>query len=138
MYSTISKTLHTDRTLETSFDLVNLAREGLTRASIDSSIEALEISIDEMVDLLPISRRTLERFTENQKLSPELSDRLIQIARVYSRTLEVFGERNLALRWLKSPCKAFGDNTPRSYLNLSSGFEIVIDELGRIDYGVYS
>lgn len=36
MYSTISKTLHTDRALESSFDLVDLAREGLTTASIDT------------------------------------------------------------------------------------------------------
>lgn len=138
MYSIISETLHTDRSLESSFDLVSLAREGLTTVSIDALTEALEISTDEIVALLPISRRTLERYAENQKLSPELSDRIIQIARVYSRTLEVFGDRNLALGWLKSPCKAFGDVIPLSYLNLSSGFEIVMDELGRIDYGVYS
>ena len=138
MYSTISETLHTERSLESSFDLVNLAREGLTTISINSLIEALEISVDEMVALLPISRRTLERYEAGRKLSPELSDRLIQIARVYSRTLEVFGDRNLALRWLKTPCKAFGDAIPLSYLNLASGFEIVMDELGRIDYGVYS
>ncbi|MEM8779767.1 MAG: antitoxin Xre/MbcA/ParS toxin-binding domain-containing protein [Cyanobacteria bacterium P01_G01_bin.49] len=138
MYSTISKTLHTERSLESAFDLVDLARDGLTTASIDSVIDVLEISVDEMVALLPISRRTLERYEPTQKLSPELSDRLIQIAKIYSRTLEVFGDHPLALGWLKSPCKAFGDVIPLSYLNLSSGFEIVIDELGRIDYGVYS
>ena len=138
MYSAISKTLHTEHFLESSFDLVDLAREGLTRTSIDSIIDVLEISVDEMVALLPISRRTLERYELTQKLSPELSDRLIQIAKVYSRTLEVFEDRHLALGWLKSPCKAFGDVVPLSYLNLQSGFEIVIDELGRIDYGVYS
>lgn len=138
MYSIISKTLHTERSLESSFDLVDLARDGLTTASIDSIIDVLEISVDEIVALLPISRRTLERYEPTQKLSPELSDRLIQIAKIYSRTLEVFGDRLLALGWLKSPCKAFGDVIPLSYLNLSSGFEIVIDELGRIDYGVYS
>lgn len=138
MYSAISKTLHTEHFLESSFDLVDLAREGLTRTSIDSVTDVLEISVDEMVALLPISRRTLERYELTQKLSPELSDRLIQIAKVYSRTLEVFEDRHLALGWLKSPCKAFGDVVPLSYLNLQSGFEIVIDELGRIDYGVYS
>ena len=137
MYSTISETLHTDRALESLFDLVNLAREGLTTTSINSIIEVLEISVDEMVALLPISRRTLERYEAGQKLSPELSDRLIQIAKVYSRTLEVWSDRNLALRWLKSPCKAFGDAIPLSYLNLTSGMTIVMDELGRIDYGVY-
>lgn len=138
MYLTISKTLHTERSLESPFDLVNLAREGLTKVSLDSLIEALEISVDEIVELLPVSRRTLERYEAEQKLSPELSDRLIQIAKVYSRTLEVFEDRQLALRWLKSPCKAFGNVIPLSYLNLSSGMTIVMDELGRIDYGVYS
>lgn len=138
MYLTISQTLHTDRQLESSFDFVDLARSGLTTASINSTREALGISVDEIVALLPVSRRTLERYDRKQKLSPELSDRLIQIARIYSRTLEVFGDRQTALSWLKSPCRAFGDATPLSYLDLSSGFEIVMDELGRIDYGVYS
>ncbi len=138
MYSIISETLDTDRSLESPFDLIELAREGLTKVSIDSLTETLKISIDETVALLPISRRTLERYEPTQKLSPELSDRLIQIAKVYSRTLEVFGDRDLALRWLKSPCKAFGDVIPLSYLNLVSGITILMDELGRIDYGVYS
>ena len=138
MYSIISETLDTDRSLESPFDLIELAREGLTKVSIDSLTETLKISIDEIVALLPISRRTLERYEPTQKLSPELSDRLIQIAKVYSRTLEVFGDRDLALRWLKSPCKAFGDVIPLSYLNLVSGITILMDELGRIDYGVYS
>lgn len=138
MYSIISETLDTDRSLESPFDLIELAREGLTKVSIDSLTETLKISIDEIVALLPISRRTLERYEPTQKLSPELSDRLIQIAKVYSRTLEVFGDRDLALRWLKSPCKAFGDVIPLSYLNLASGITILMDELGRIDYGVYS
>ena len=138
MYSTISQTLQSDRPLHTAFDLMNLAREGLTAESIYSLIKTLEISVDEMVDLLPISRRTLERYAENQKLSSELSDRLIQIARVYSRALEVWEDRDLTLQWLKSPCKAFGGDTPISYLNISSGMTIVMDELGRIDYGVYS
>ncbi len=138
MYSTISETLHTNCSLESPFDLVELAREGLPKQSVASLIEVLEISLEEAVALLPVSRRTLERYEPEQKLSLEISDRLIQIAKVYSRTLEVFGERKLALRWLKSPCKAFGDVIPLSYLNLSSGFEIVMDELGRIEYGVYS
>ena len=138
MYSIISETLDTDRSLESPFDLIELAREGLTKVSIDSLTETLKISIDEIVALLPISRRTLERYEPTQKLSPELSDRLIQIAKVYSRTFEVFGDRDLALRWLKSPCKAFGDVIPLSYLNLASGITILMDELGRIDYGVYS
>ena len=138
MYSTISETLHTDKALESPFDLIELARFGLTKASIDSLIETLKISVDEIVALLPISRRTLERCEPTQRLSPDLSDRLIQIAKVYSRTLEVFGDRDLALSWLKSPCRAFGDAVPLSYLNLASGMTIVMDELGRIDYGVYS
>jgi putative toxin-antitoxin system antitoxin component (TIGR02293 family) len=138
MYSTISETLKSNRALESPFDLVELAREGLPKQAVVSLLETLEISLEEAIALLPVSRRTLERYDENHKLSLELSDRLIQIAKVYSRTLEVFGDRSLALSWLKTPCKAFGDVVPISYLNLSSGLEIVMDELGRIDYGVYS
>lgn len=138
MYSTVSETLDTSIQVESNFDLVNLAHEGLTAASIQSLIKALELSIDELVELLPVSKRTLQRYEKNQKLSLDLSDRLIQIARVYSRILEVWSDRDLGLHWLKSPCKAFGDKIPLSYLNLHSGFEIVMDELGRIEYGVYS
>ena len=117
-------------------DLMQIARRGLLRSSIDSISKFLGLSTAELASYLHISERTLQRYSADKELSPELSDRLIQIAKVYAKAVDVFEEEDNAVAWLKHPSRALGDITPIAFLDNSSGVEIVLDELTRIEYGV--
>jgi putative toxin-antitoxin system antitoxin component (TIGR02293 family) len=138
MYQTVSKALNLSQEISSAYDLSNLAREGLWKSSIDSLAQQLEVSAKDLVPYLHISERTLQRYDEKKKLSPELSDYLIQLAKVYARAVEVFEDRNKAVKWLKYPSIALGGVTPMSCLDNFSAIELVLDELGRIEYGVYA
>ena len=137
-YQAVGEALNIDRKIETPFDLMDLARQGLFISAMDSLSQLLELSTKDLVQYLHISERTLQRYNEQKKLSPELSDHLIQLARVYSRAVEVFEDKNKAVKWLKYPSHALGGITPLSCLDNFSGIELVLDELGRIEYGVYA
>lgn len=137
-YQIVSKALNLEQEIKSAYDLMNLARQGLFKSAIDSLAQLFELSIKELVPYLHVSERTLQRYDENKKLSPELSDHLIQLARVYARAVDVFGNRDQAVKWLKYPSQALGGITPISCLDNFSGIELVLDELGRIEYGVYA
>lgn len=138
MYQTLSKALNLSQAINSPYDLVDLARQGLFKSAIDSLAELLELPAKDLVKYLHISERTLQRYDEKKKLSPELSDHVIQLARVYARAVEVFEDQNKAVKWLKYPILALGGVTPISCLDNFSGIELVLDELGRIEYGVYA
>ncbi|MGL5942230.1 MAG: type II RES/Xre toxin-antitoxin system antitoxin [Waterburya sp.] len=137
-YQIVGKALNLNQEIKSPYDLMNLARQGLLKSAIDSLAQLLELSTKDLVQYLHISERTLQRYDEDKKLSPELSDHLIQLARVYARAVDVFGDRDQAVKWLKHPSQALGGITPISCLDNFSGIELVLDELGRIEYGVYA
>jgi putative toxin-antitoxin system antitoxin component (TIGR02293 family) len=59
------------------------------------------------------------------------------IVSVLARAIEAFGTREKALRWLRTPVRSLGDNTPISLLNTPEGLARVQDTLGRVEHGVW-
>jgi hypothetical protein len=59
------------------------------------------------------------------------------IVDVTARAIEVFGTREKALRWLKTPVRSLGDRTPISLLNSPDGITRVQDTLGQAKHGVW-
>jgi uncharacterized protein (DUF2384 family) len=55
-----------------------------------------------------------------------------------TRGIEAFESRDLFYKWLNAPCKALGDKIPAKLIETPEGFQEVMDELIRIDYGLYS
>jgi hypothetical protein len=57
---------------------------------------------------------------------------------VLTRTIEVFGTPEKAQKWLEHPILAFGWASPLSKLGSRKGVQEVLDQLARIEHGVYS
>ena len=121
--------------LRSPLETVALTREGLSGEVVNALAEELGISKTELYSFLPVSIRTIQRKTP-AILDKDLSDHLVQIARVVTRSIEVFGVRNKAVHWLKSPCYTLDQASPLSLLDTFTGVGIVLDELTRIEYGV--
>lgn len=137
-YHIVGRSLNLKQTTTSNQDLIELARNGLNRSAVDSLAKKLQISVRDLASYLHISERNLQRYTLDQELSSNVSDRLIQIAKVYAKAVDVFEDEEAAVAWLKYPSQALGGITPLSCLDNFSGIELVTDELGRIDYGVYA
>lgn len=50
----------------------------------------------------------------------------------------MFGSLNNFKRWLAAPNVALGGKVPSEILNLKDGVQLIRDELGRIEHGVFA
>jgi len=92
-----------------------------------------------LAEVVGISERTLSRRLANgARLSPEESDRMMRVARVFAQTKETLGDSAKAGRWLQRPNLALGGERPLDLLDTDAGRHDVETILGRIEWGIYS
>jgi putative toxin-antitoxin system antitoxin component (TIGR02293 family) len=124
--------------IETVMQIISMTREGLPASVIGNLATHLGLTVSEFSGLLPVSERTIQRYSSEKQLSKGMSDHLLQIARIYTKSVEVFEDKEHAVNWLKTPCPALGNIRPLELLDTYSGIELVMNELNRIDYGVFA
>ena len=73
---------------------------------------------------------------DTRELSPEASDCLLRIARVYAEALELFSDKADVAQWMVTKSLTLGDQSPLELLDTTVGFELVFHELKRIQYGI--
>lgn len=125
-------------TVENVSDFIHCIREGVPKKALDNLIEVTGINATEMAGIIRTSGRTLRRYLPKQKLNPEQSERVIELARVYSRGEEVFGTLDAFREWMSSSVMALGNKRPKEFLDTSMGIEMLMEELGRIEYGIFA
>lgn len=123
---------------QSPLDWVNLVRHGLPAVAVDAVTKAVRLTQAELSATLGIPERTLVRRKKEGVLSPEESAKLLRLARVTQRAVEVFGDLEAAVDWLKSPNRSLGGSTPLALLDTDIGAESVLDTLGRIEHGVFA
>ena len=57
---------------------------------------------------------------------------------VYKKAVEVFGGKEKALRWMEYPSAALGNIAPIKLIETSVGVQMLLDELGRIEHGIFA
>lgn len=123
-----------------AFEIIDIARKGIKVSTAKKVIDQIEINQEELAEYSGINKRTLSRrFRESAKsFTPEESEKIIRLAKVYTEAVDVFDEQSKALEWLKRPNKALKNELPISLLDSEFGAEQVLNVLGRIREGVYN
>jgi len=124
--------------LENQLDLIECSRQGLAKAALVHLAAHLSLTVGQLAELLPISERTLQRHAATDRLNGTVSEQLLQIAAVAARGEEVFGDKERFLSWLNQPSKPLADKTPLGLLSSRFGAAMVLDELGRMEHGVFA
>lgn len=120
-------------------DLAQLVRKGLPASSVTALAEKLDMSNNVLSRKLGIPQRTLtRRLSQRSRLTTAESDRTVRFARVYASAVEMIGDEDKAVEWLRTPNRALGGERPLDQLDTDLGAREVEDILGRIAYGVYS
>lgn len=119
-------------------DLIALGHHGVTKGALLNLAKYLSFSMNQIAELLPITERTLQRYTRGQHFNRAVSEQILQIAEVVAKGIEVFEDKNNFLTWMQQPNVALGNRPPVSLLSSRFGTEMVLDELGRIEHGVVS
>jgi putative toxin-antitoxin system antitoxin component (TIGR02293 family) len=117
---------------------LSVIRGGLPRHSLDTLMQASGLTIYEMAGILDTTDRTLRRHEGEVKLGREHSERLLEMAHLYSRGAEVFGSLEVFREWMNTSIPALGGQKPKAFLDTSLGINMLFQTIGRIEHGVFA
>lgn len=93
----------------------------------------------EWAGILHLSEKTLQRYSkDNKNFEGIYVDRILQIEQLVSLGLETFTDADAFYRWLKKEKKVMGRTLTFESLYSSQGIHDILDQIGRIQYGVYT
>lgn len=133
------RVLHTEAT--SVAEVHELIRHGLPgRALLVLLKDTQQLAAPEVLSALDISARTRDRIRRapQKRLAPGQSDRLWRFAEVLATAIEVFGSREAAEDWLKTPVMALDGQVPLELLSSAPGAQLVEDLLTRLRFNVYT
>ena len=138
--STIPAALASLATVVTdSFALVMEARTGVPAKSAFAVANLLQISPEELADLLHTTTKTLRTYREaNKRLAPAASEQVLKLLALAQQGGEVFGEPAAFRRWLGKPAYGLDNQPPLALLETSGGIDLVAEEVSRIAYGDFA
>ena len=119
-------------------DFIDVIKKGIPRKTLDQLMLATGLTAAEIAKVIHTSDRTLRRYKDSTLLNAEQSERVIEIARLYSRGEEVMGSNENFRLWMDSSIPSLGNRIPKEFLDTSMGIEILMDTLGRIEQGVFA
>lgn len=97
------------------------------------------VSLALLASVIGIPERTLARRRAAGKIEPDESERLLRVATLFEKCVELFeGDVPSAVNWLTSPKRALNDQPPLSYARTELGAREVEDLMGRLEHGVFS
>ncbi|MCK5202014.1 MAG: DUF2384 domain-containing protein [Spirochaetales bacterium] len=124
--------------IRNDLDLITIIRERLSRNNFNFVRGELKMSLKEFSSTLRISEKTIQRYKEDELLNENVSEGLVEIAEIIAMGVEVLGNKSEFLDWLHSPVISLGSNKPVSLLDTHHGRKLLINELGRIEHGIYA
>ena len=120
-------------------NLLAAIKAGLPPRAIAALAERAGVARTVLLQKLDISESTLARRARSrQKLTPQESDRLVRMARVYAYATEVFGSEDKARLWMQHPIRALNFTAPFDYLDTEEGARQIEAVLSHLEHGVFS
>jgi putative toxin-antitoxin system antitoxin component (TIGR02293 family) len=93
----------------------------------------------EWASILNLSERTLQRYSvDNSSFDGIYVDRILHIEELIRLGLETFTNADAFYRWLKREKHVLGKTLNFESLSSTRGIQDIIDQIGRIQYGVYT
>jgi putative toxin-antitoxin system antitoxin component (TIGR02293 family) len=126
------------QTILSEMDLYELGREGIPKKALLDLADQTSMSLRTLASILQISERTLQRKKDSDLLNRSVSEHVIQIAQIFSRGNEVFDSFEDFQTWISTANKALGNREPIRLLSSRYGAQMILDELERIEHGVFS
>lgn len=113
----------------------NAVVNGLRREAFNRLKCVIDVSGEELSQVVRIPSRTIAR---RERFKPDESERILRVASVFQRVIEVLGSLDKARRWFTGPKRALGGKTPIEFCDTEFGAEEVTNLLGRIEHGVFT
>jgi len=120
-------------------DMIPAIRKGFPSTTLERVAEELGLSPVAVGGLLGIPGRTLaRRLQEKRAFTPDESQRVFRLSRVLTQATSALGSLEKARHWLKTPNRVLEGQVPLELLDTDVGADAVIEEIGRIEHGVFA
>lgn len=121
------------------FQIVQAIKSGISYSTFQKLMEELPFTLENWADFLGLSTKSLSRYKTDKTTFKSLqSEKIIELAEVSLAGLEVFDSKEHFTAWLNAPCFALGSSAPIDLLFNSYGKELVLNELKRMDNGIFA
>lgn len=139
-YKSQQKAFSNDDFFDNKMLIISLIRRGIPYTLFRKIMDVTPFSEDDWADYLNLSKKTLQRHSKekNYLFKPIHSEKIIELAEVTNLGLEVFDSTEQFYLWLNTPSFALGNLKPAELLKDSYGKDLVLDELNRIDHGIFA
>jgi putative toxin-antitoxin system antitoxin component (TIGR02293 family) len=131
------RSVHYRASLVSDFTVIKTSREGVERSLVDHVSKMVKLTDNEMAHLLGMTPRNLHRISSDKRLGTDASERLLLLKNILIHALDTFeGEEVIVRNWLRTPISELNDQTPLQMMDTVTGFSLVDDVLGRLDYSL--
>ncbi len=119
--------------------IVKLIRSGIPYSLFKHIKDITPFTENDWAIFLDISTKSLQRYKKDSEyvFKPIHSEKIIELAEVTNLGRDVFDSNEQFYTWLNSPSLALGNLKPIELLKDSYGKEMVLNELNRIDQGIF-
>jgi putative toxin-antitoxin system antitoxin component (TIGR02293 family) len=138
-YKLLNKNITYDEFLKNRMLIIHAIREGIPYELFNLIKETTPFSEEDWASFLGISTKSLQRnkIKEDFIFKPLQSEKILELAEVTSLGNTVFDTETQFYMWLKTPSFALGNLEPIELLRDSYGKEMVVNELNKIDQGIF-
>lgn len=127
------------RLFENNNRIVESAHKGIAISAIADFGKLSDKSQKEIAALIHTTTKTLQNYSASSKKLPTLqTELLLKLYALYDKGIEVFGKKEAFNKWLQKPAFGLYNQVPDNLLSTSTGINLVMDELIRIEYGEFA
>jgi len=120
-------------------EMVSMLREGVPFPYLTTISNRINFTLEDWSSFLHLSERTIQRYKKDKKAFDTIyTEKIIQIDRLYKRGAEVFGDEENFHTWMETKSIPLGSVKPKELLDTTYGINLVADELGRIEHGIFA
>jgi putative toxin-antitoxin system antitoxin component (TIGR02293 family) len=115
-----------------------IANRGVSLSALEEFTAHSGIDLRDLLEIVIPARTLKHRRQRREPLSPDESDRLARVARIYSLAVKVFDDPKDGREWLTFPIDRFQGKTALEMLRTDAGGRKVEEMLYQIDEGVFA
>src|SRR4051812_2229747 len=139
MSSSPAKALGLKTAPQSDLGWAELALAGLPSSVVDHLARTLGWTREKLAETLELVPRTIaRRLKKKERLTTPESERMLRVARVLARASDVLEGEDKANHWILRENRMLGGHRPIDLLRTDIGTELVMNELVKIDYGMWA
>ncbi len=108
-----------------------LSVQNISKNYIKQVLILSRLPVSELINIIPVSIDTYKR---KSNFNPSVTEKVLEIEEVYRKGIEAFGDS--FHQWMITENIALGSVAPKTLLKNSFGIRLLLDEIGRLEYGV--